>query len=163
MVGCVGDQHGVRVARAEIWQGSDAVLKASAYIEQLIAAGRPIREIVFDPMRFSSEALRLERDHGLQLTEWPQSESRMTISSENLHRLVVEGRLQHPGIAELDRNVAAAVAKPTTRGWRLVKSSDSAQIDGAIGPLHGRRARQCPDRPARQADRLALVVRSALL
>ena len=82
----------MQVALAEIWQGSDAVLKASAYIEQLIAAGRPVREVVYDPMRFSSEALRLEAAHGLQLTEWPQSESRMTIASEGLHRLTVHLR-----------------------------------------------------------------------
>lgn len=133
VVGCVAGQDGsVRVATVEIWQGSDAVLRASSYIEQLVAAGRPIREVVFDPMRFSSEALRLERDHGLVLVEWQQSETRMTVCSENLHRLVIEGRLQHPGDAELDRHVAAAIAKPTPRGWRLVKSADSAQIDGAI-------------------------------
>ncbi len=133
VVGCVAaPDGGVRVALAEIWQGSDAVLKASGYIEELVAAGRPIKEVVFDPMRFSSEALRLERDHGLVLVEWAQSETRMTICSENLHRLVVEGRILHPGIAELDRHVAAAVAKPTPRGWRLVKSSDAAQIDACI-------------------------------
>ncbi|HEV2060330.1 MAG TPA: hypothetical protein VGR11_13320, partial [Solirubrobacteraceae bacterium] len=63
----------MRVATVEIWQGASAVLEAVAYIEGLIAAGRPIREVVFDPMRFWSEALRLERDHGLTLTEWPQS------------------------------------------------------------------------------------------
>lgn len=122
----------MRVALVEIWQGSDAVLKAAAYIEQLVTAGRPIREVVFDPMRFSSEALRLERDHGLVLAEWAQSETRMTICSENLHRLVVEQRLRHPGDAELDRHVANAVAKPTPRGWRLTKSADAAQIDGVI-------------------------------
>jgi phage terminase large subunit-like protein len=131
-VGCVGDENGVRVATVEILQGTDAVLGIVAHVEQLIAAGRPIAEIVFDPMRFSSEALRLERAHGLQLTEWPQSETRMTICSENLHRLIVEGRLQHPGDRELDRHVAAATAKPTPRGWRLVKAADSLQIDGVI-------------------------------
>lgn len=57
------------------------MLNASAYIEHLVAVGRPIREVVLDPMRFSSEALRLERHHGLTLTEWPQSEARMTICS----------------------------------------------------------------------------------
>lgn len=148
MVGCVGDADGgVRVAVCEIWQGADAVLKASGYIEQLIAAGRPVREIVFDPMRFSSEALRLERDHRIPLVEWPQSETRMTISSENLHRLVVERRLRHPGIAELDRHVAAAVAKPTPRGWRLVKSSDAAQIDAVIA-LSMAAERACAPAPA---------------
>ena len=56
----------------------------------------------------------------------------MTRCSENLHRLVVEHRLRHPGDGELDRHVAAAVAKPTPRGWRLVKAADSLQIDGVI-------------------------------
>jgi phage terminase large subunit-like protein len=83
-------------------------------------------------MRFESEALRLERDHGVALVEWPQSETRMTRCSEHLHGLVVEQRLRHPGVAELDRHVANAVAKPTPRGWRLVKSADAAQIDALI-------------------------------
>jgi phage terminase large subunit-like protein len=107
------------------------VLKASAYIAEL-AQARPIREIVMDPMRFSSEALRLERDHSLVIVEWPQSGTRMTLCLENLHRLIIERRLRHPGVAELDRHVANAVAKPTPRGWRLVKSADIAQIDAVI-------------------------------
>jgi len=133
VVGCVAREDGrVDVALVEVWQGADAVLKASAYIEGLIASGRAIAEVVFDPMRFSSEALRLERDHHLELVEWPQSESRMTRCSEHLHALVVEGRLRHPGVAELDRHVAAAIAKPTPRGWRLVKAAEAAQIDACI-------------------------------
>lgn len=134
VIGCVADPdgEGVRVALVEIWQGDDAVLKATRYIENLALSGRPIREVVFDPMRFASEALRLERDHGLTLVQWPQHESRMTICSENLHRLVVEGELRHPGDPELDRHVCNAVAKPTPRGWRLVKVADAAQIDGVI-------------------------------
>jgi phage terminase large subunit-like protein len=35
-------------------------------------------------------------------------------------------------VPELDRHVANAIAKPTPRGWRLVKSAESAQIDGVI-------------------------------
>lgn len=97
-----------------------------------LAGARAIREVVYDPMRFESEALRLERDHALPLVSWSQSESRMTICSEKLHGLVVEQRPRHPGGAELDRHVANAVAKPTPRGWRLVKSAEAAQIDAVI-------------------------------
>lgn len=133
VVGCIARDDGrVDVATVEVWQGADAVLEATAYIESLVTAGRAIREVVYDPMRFASEALRLERDHGLTLTEWPQSETRMTICSERLHGLIVEKRLRHPGVAELDRHVANAVAKPTPRGWRLVKSAETAQIDALI-------------------------------
>jgi hypothetical protein len=78
VVGCVADENGVRVALAEVWQGADAVLKASAYTRELIAAGRQIQQVVYDPMRFDSEAQRLQRDHGLALVEWPQSETRTT-------------------------------------------------------------------------------------
>ncbi len=133
VVGVVPRDDGrVDVALVEVWQGASAVLEAAGYIQGLVTAGRAIREVVFDPMRFASEALRLERDYGLVLTEWPQSETRMTICSEKLHGLVVEKRLRHPGVEELDWHVAAAVAKPTPRGWRLVKSADAAQIDGVI-------------------------------
>lgn len=132
VVGCVAREGGrVDVATVEVWQGADAVLKAAAYIAGL-AATRTIQEVVYDPMRFSSEALRLQRDHGLRVVEWPQSETRMTICSERLHGLIVEERLRHPGVGELDRHVANAVAKPTPRGWRLVKSAEAAQIDALI-------------------------------
>lgn len=132
VVGVTQTETGVQVALVQVWQGRDAVLKASSYIAELAASGRPIREVVYDPMRFDSEAQRLERDHRLQLVEWPQSESRMTRCSENLHRLVTEQRLQHPGHPELDAHAANAIAKPTPRGWRLVKSAEGAQIDALI-------------------------------
>ena len=146
VVGVVADEAGVRVAVCEVWQGSQAVLKASAYIRDLVAAGRVISEVVYDPMRFDSEAQRLERDLGLTVVEWPQSESRMTRCSENLHRLVVEGRLRHPGVAELDRHVANAIAKPTPRGWRLTKASEVVQIDATISlAMAAERVEQRPD------------------
>ncbi len=68
--------------RALVEVRTDAMLKATAHIEALVAAGRPIRELVYDPMRFESEARRLERDHGVTLVSWPQSEGRMTICSD---------------------------------------------------------------------------------
>jgi phage terminase large subunit-like protein len=146
VVGVVADADGVRIALVEVWQGSAAVLEASAYIEALITAGRPIAEIVYDPMRFDSEARRLERDHGIVLIEWPQSESRMTRCSENLHRLIVEQRLRHPGVGELDRHVANARAKATPRGWRLVKSSETAQVDAVISlAMAAERVEQKPE------------------
>lgn len=145
VVGVVADDDGVRVATVEVWQGADAVLKASAYIRDLVAAGRMIEEVVYDPMRFDSEALRLERDLGLVCVSVPQSETRMTLASENLHRLVTENRLRHPGIGELDRHVANAVARPTPRGWRLVKSSEVVQVDAVIAlALASQRIEQRP-------------------
>ena len=42
----------------------------------------------------------------------------------------MEGKLTHPGDTELDRHVAAAVAKQTPRGWRLDKLTKGAQAKG---------------------------------
>ena len=54
---------------------------------------------------------------GLALVEWPQSETRMTVCSENLHRLIVEQHLRHPGgclrvvcVAERDARAGAGLA-----------------------------------------------------
>ncbi|MEK6273487.1 MAG: hypothetical protein AABM42_12735 [Actinomycetota bacterium] len=59
-------------------------------------------------------------------------ETRMTRCSENLHRLVVGGRLPRPGVADLDRHVASAIAVPTGRGWRIDKAAHDAQVDAVI-------------------------------
>jgi hypothetical protein len=37
-----------------------------------------VREVVFDPCRFQSEPLRLEREHGLTVVQLPQSHARLT-------------------------------------------------------------------------------------
>lgn len=121
----------MRVALVEVRTGKAAVLDLVASIHELHAQGRQIAQIVFDPMRFESESQRLERDLNLLLVEWPQSESRMTSCSENLHRLAVEQRLRHFG-RTLDAHVGNAIAKPTPRGWRLVKAADAAHIDSVI-------------------------------
>jgi hypothetical protein len=71
-------------------------------------------------MRWEVEALRLEADLGLLVIEWLQTETRMTRCSENLHRLIVEGRFRHAGHPTLDAHVANAEAKPTdpeAGGW----------------------------------------------
>ena len=112
--------------------GLEAVLEATAYIERLIAAdGRPIARSRVRPHAILVEGLRLERDHGLALTEWPQSESRMTICSERLHGLVVEQRLQHPGDPELD-GTSPTPSRSQPRAAGGSSRRDAAQIDGVI-------------------------------
>jgi len=127
----VGVTADLRVCEVHVFQGDGAVLEVTGRILE-IADRRPIQEVAFDPMRFQAEALRLERDHGLVVVQFDQSHSRMVAASENLHRVIVGGELTHPGDPELDRHVAAAVAKATPRGWRLDKMNDAAQIDAAV-------------------------------
>lgn len=90
-----------------------------------------------------------EGELGLQCIEWPQSEGRMTRCSENLHRLVVEGRLQHPGDPQLDRHASNPIAKPTPRGWRLIKGAQDVQIDALIALAMAAEAAESVPEPPR--------------
>lgn len=56
----------------------------------------------------------------------------MTICSENLHRLVVEGRILHPGMGLSSIATLPPPSRSPPSRWRLVKSSDAAQIDAVI-------------------------------
>jgi phage terminase large subunit-like protein len=121
----------LRVAAVEVFQGDDAVLRVP---DALLALARryTLRAVYFDPWRFQSEALRLERDHAMPMIAFPQSHSRMVPASERLHAAIVERRLRHPGQRDLDRAIASAIAKRTGRGWRLDKASHDVQIDAAV-------------------------------
>jgi hypothetical protein len=127
----IGVTDDLQVAEVHIFQGDGAVLEVTDRVLE-IAERRAIVEVAYDPMRFHSEALRLEQEHGLTTVQFDQSETRMIGASENLHRVIVEGKLTQPGDPELSRHVGAAVAKQTRRGWRLDKLAKRTQIDGAI-------------------------------
>jgi phage terminase large subunit-like protein len=127
----IGVTEDLRVCEIHVLQGDDSVLRVTGIVEE-IAERRRIREVAFDPWRFQSEALRLERDHGLTMVAFPQSHARMTVASEGLHRVIVERKLTHPGDRSLDSHVHAAIAKKTGRGWRLDKLRRSAQIDAVV-------------------------------
>ena len=142
----VGVTLDLQVAEVRILQGDEAVLQVVDEIIE-VAQRRPVIELAHDPWRFRSEALRLSREHGLRVVEVPMSQSRLVAMSENLHGLVVSGRLTHPDHAGLNRQVANAVARQTPRGWRLDKAADSAQIDAVVA-LAG-----AVDRATQQSER----------
>jgi len=131
----VGVTDDLRVSHVLVWHGDDAVLKVLPAIEQILAGGQVIEAVVYDEWRWHAEALRLERDHALRLVSFPQREERLVRASEGLHAAVVERRLQHPGDPDLDRHIAAAIAVPTRRGWRLDRRNEhdpTAMMDAVI-------------------------------
>jgi phage terminase large subunit-like protein len=115
---------------SQTWTGENAVLEVPGAIRQL-AASYDLRQVAYDPWRFQAPALELQRD-GLPCVEFPQSHARMVPASEGLYAAITEQRLTHDGDATLTRHVLGAVAKSTGRGWRLDKSTRSAQIDAAV-------------------------------
>jgi len=113
-----------------IFYGDAAVLEVAAKVREL-AGTLDVREIAFDPWRFQQGALELEGE-GLPVISFPQSNVRMVPASELLYAAVKEGRLKQPGDPELDRHMAAVVARQTERGPRLDKAKSRHQIDGAV-------------------------------
>ena len=111
-----------------MFKGDESVL---AVVDKIIeiASRRPVLELAFDPWRFQSEALRLQRDHRLEVVAIPMSTTRMGQMSETLHSAILSRRLVHPNHQVLNVHAANAVAVQTPRGWRLAKSSDDRPID----------------------------------
>jgi phage terminase large subunit-like protein len=135
--------------KAQTWLGDESVLEVAKHIETL-ARDFNIREVVYDPWRFRSEALRLE-ERGLPMVEFPQSHTRMVPASEKLYAAIVEKRLKHQNDSELNAHVASAVAKQTPRGWRLEKSAGGGNIDAAVALA------MAVDRAEQPAEQTALL------
>lgn len=74
--------------------GNDDVFDV-AHVLRRIAKTRRTRETAFDSWRFMSPAGRIEREHGVEMIECPQSAARIRVASERLHGAMVEGRLRH--------------------------------------------------------------------
>jgi phage terminase large subunit-like protein len=146
----VGVTSAMQVAEVHVFHGDGAVLQVVDKVLE-IAGRRPVVEVAHDPWRFRSEALRLERDHGLCAVEVPMSSTRMGQASEGLHGVIVGGRLTHPDHPELNQHVANAIAKQTPRGWRLDKSGDAVQIDAVVALMI---AVERADQPAPEPSRL---------
>jgi phage terminase large subunit-like protein len=88
-------------------------------------------EIVFDPIR-SVVLQRILEQHGLKLTVFQQTDTRMCPASAALYEAIVKGKITHPNDETLNRHVACAIAKPKPRGWRIDKAVESDNVDGVI-------------------------------
>ena len=116
--------------QARTFEGDDSVLAVTEFIEEL-ADRFVLREVAFDPWRFKSEALRLDRA-GLSLVEYPQTNTRMTPASERLYTAIIEKKLTHSNDPALNLHVAATTANATSRGWRIGKNGDQDPNDAVI-------------------------------
>lgn len=90
-----------------------------------------LREVCFDPWAFQESSEELAEE-GIPMVQFDQNASRMAPASERLYELVKEHRLVHDGDPVLRRQVLAAVATETERGWRISKRKSRERIDAAI-------------------------------
>jgi phage terminase large subunit-like protein len=81
----------------------------------------------------------------MQVVQFPQSNPRMVPASERLHQAIIERCLIHANDSDLNRHIAAAIARDTPRGWRIDKARGRSQIDAVIAlAMAGRASRAEP-------------------
>ena len=90
-----------------------------------------VKKILFDPYQLQSSAQRL-RAAGIRIEEFPQSVPNLTEASQNLYELIKSGNLIVYPDADIRKAIDHAVAKETTRGWRITKEKQSHKIDVVV-------------------------------
>jgi phage terminase large subunit-like protein len=90
-----------------------------------------VRKAIFDPWQMQSTAQRL-RAAGVWIEEFPQSSPRLTEASQNLYELIKSRNIVLYPDADIRLSVSHAVAKETTRGWRIGKEKQSHKIDVVV-------------------------------
>jgi phage terminase large subunit-like protein len=93
-----------------------------------IKARYRLRAVYYDPLQMVSVAQRLSRQ-GIKMVEWPQTVGNITTASQCLYDLIQgQGLVAYPDTA-IRTAISRAVAKETTRGWKITKEKTSAKID----------------------------------
>src|SRR5262249_59992618 len=87
-----------------------------------------IRTVVFDPWQMQATAQRL-RARNIRVEEFPQSSGRLTESSQNLFELIKSGNIGLYPDADIRLAMSRAVAKESSRGWRIGKEKQTHKID----------------------------------
>jgi phage terminase large subunit-like protein len=130
----VGLVDGKLHCRARIWAPEPdkpvAIGEVEAHVEAEAQGGK-VREVAYDPFRFSRSAEMLE-ERGISVIDFPQTNSRMVPASNTLYDLIREGKIVHDGDPALRSHVLAGVASEVESGWRISKKRSRAKIDALV-------------------------------
>lgn len=88
-------------------------------------------KVLFDPWQMQATAQRL-RNHGLPIEEFPQSPANLTAASQNLFELIQSQNLVVYPDDNMRLAVSRAVAKETSRGWRISNETQSHKVDVVV-------------------------------
>lgn len=86
----------------------------------------------YDPHLYGSHADALV-DDGLNMVEFPQTDTRMVPASQRLYEWIMQGWLVHDGDKLARKHIRSVTAKEKERGWRISKITGSNKhVDFAI-------------------------------
>ena len=110
--------------------GSTDMALIEAQVREL-ADRYEVVEVCYDPWSLERSAQQLA-DDGLELVEFPQTDSRMAPATSRLREAIGAGRIAHDGDAELAAHVLAGVLTESERGPRISKRKARAAVDGLV-------------------------------
>ncbi len=93
--------------------------------------GFHLLRVNFDPFQFHRSAMTLAKK-GLPMQEYPQTIPNLTEMGQGLYDLVKGGGIVFYPDKELRKEANVAIAKETTRGFRIAKEKTSAKIDQIV-------------------------------
>jgi phage terminase large subunit-like protein len=137
VVACAWDRKAgkARLIWHRIFQPSpDEPLNFEATIERALLELRQrftIRKAIFDPWQMQATAQRL-RANNIYIEEFPQSSGRLTESAQNLFELIKSGNIVLYPDADIRLAMSRAVAKESSRGWRIGKEKQTHKIDVVV-------------------------------
>jgi hypothetical protein len=125
----------VRLIFHRVFQPSpDGPLDFEAAIERTLLDLRKrflLVKVLFDPWQMQASAQRLKRA-GVNVEEFPQTASNLTMASQNLWELIHAQNLVVYPDAGLRLAISHAVGIETPRGWRIGKDKRAHKVDVVI-------------------------------
>lgn len=123
-------EDGTRDVGCSIFEGDRGLLYSIDRVRELAAEYR-IRELAYDPWRFSQAAQEL-REARVRAVEYPQTDQRMAPASTGLVEAIRQRRLVLPDDAVLSEHSSNTIARHSRRGWRIDKRNPRANNDGIV-------------------------------
>lgn len=117
---------------AKVWtpeRGVDFDLEATVekYILNMTRSSKTVG-VFYDPAQFHRSMVTLKRQ-GVPMYEYTQSDNNMIAASQNLFDLLRTGALEAYPHPDVRAHLKAAVAKATSRGFRIIKTEHQRSTD----------------------------------
>jgi phage terminase large subunit-like protein len=106
----------------------------SAIIEAYRNPDYSIREVVFDPARYSRTFMLFDEE-GMPVVSYPNSAERMVPATAKFYEAVMNNSFTHSGHEALNRHVANSMTKTSSRGLMIQKANSKKKIDACVAAI----------------------------
>jgi len=93
-----------------------------------------VKEIVFDPARYSRTFMLFDEE-GMPVVSYPNTAERMVPSTAKFYEAIMNRSFTHSGHEALNRHVANAMTKTSSRGLMIQKANSKKKIDACVAAI----------------------------